>query len=76
MRRTSNFEQSNSRRKGKLKDESKNSEGRKVNTYFYPLEMSNDLTKNRQKEIVEEKIKQREELYKVQAAKLQSIKNT
>ena len=38
-------------------------------------EIINDLTKKRQQDLINEKIKQREELYKQQAFKMSQVKN-
>ncbi len=76
IKKTNRWKLNNFKNKDKNKKKSKISENKKVIIYFNFIEYVNDITKKHQQEIIEEKIKQREKLYKAQAEKLLTMKNS
>ena len=76
IKKTNRWKLNNFKNKDKNKKKSKISENKNVIIYFNFIEYVNDITKKHQQEIIEEKIKQREKLYKAQAEKLLTMKNS
>lgn len=74
MKKTRNFGLFSYKRRRKRRQESKSTARNKVKTHFI-LEIIQDITKKRHQDLINEKIKQREELYAQQTFKMSQIKN-
>lgn len=74
MKRTKNFGLLNCKKRRKNRPESKNTAKSNVKSQVI-IEIIQDITKKRHQDLINEKIKQREELYAQQTFKMSQIKN-
>ncbi len=76
IKKIKNLKLKNIKKNQNKKKELNNLENKKVFFINQNLELVNDITKKHHQELIDEKIRQREKLYQVQAQKLMSTKNS